>query len=160
MILLNKELGLYGISVPKDAENIELHDENGTNSYITYHTGMGTEDFDILRLSVGIQCEYIGIATKDFLDFDTAPYLTQLVYPNQPIYYEYESQEDGNSATTNKNSAFYSLLSSSGVLWENLIKKPMIFRDSENSGSVEDLQEWQALQDKVIEKLVIIQKVK
>jgi hypothetical protein len=37
----------YALEVPEGADNIELHEEE--KQYITYHVGMGTEDYDILR---------------------------------------------------------------------------------------------------------------
>jgi hypothetical protein len=42
-------IGEYNaVPMPNDADNVELHQEPG-KSYLTYHTGMGTEDYDILR---------------------------------------------------------------------------------------------------------------
>lgn len=35
------------VEVPEDVENIESH-----GNYITYHTGMGTENYDILRTTL------------------------------------------------------------------------------------------------------------
>ena len=37
------------VKIPEDAINIELHEDKPGKPYITYDTGMGTDDYDILR---------------------------------------------------------------------------------------------------------------
>lgn len=49
---------LVGLSV--NAENIELHDEDG-RQYITYHVWPGTEDYDILR-------QYLPVGKYELVD--------------------------------------------------------------------------------------------
>ncbi|MBS1915681.1 MAG: hypothetical protein JST87_05350 [Bacteroidetes bacterium] len=53
ILTLNLKPGtvVIAVEVPEDADKIELHapDPFKVDFYLTYHTGMGTDDYDILR---------------------------------------------------------------------------------------------------------------
>jgi len=64
---------LFAVEVPEDATDTELH-----VGYITYHVGIGTDNFDILRQSdSGItgDSELIGTVSHDAIDFDCGLYI-------------------------------------------------------------------------------------
>lgn len=151
---------LYCIDVPEDAENIEEH-----GNYITYHTGMGTEDYDILRYSFDEDYEVVGEVTKEEILFDCEPHIDSWNSVSNDGTKVYENYAKGIPKCRSADKSFRSLLTSNGILFENPIERPelkdySIGQDCYNwEKMAEDTSKFESFEDKLITgKLLILTK--
>lgn len=158
MIVELKPTSLIATEVPIDADDFEFHYRN-YEPYVTYKTGMGTEDFDILRMSIPKgRYEILGEVTKDKIGFDVEPYVNCISanlglwenYNKVPNYLEYQ--------TKSKEESFYSLLAANRLYFENPVDK--ISSKEFISLSIDEFNsEWQSFEEKLIHgKLLILEK--
>lgn len=164
MILLNKAAGLYGVAVPKGTHKFKLWPEN----YLSYQQQIKNKYSEVDRyVNIGCFFRIIGTCTKEVIDFDCEPYVDRVAYAGEKgtntyaalfMNYKWEKPLPVSMACGTPQESFYSLLHSVGVLWENpLGENP---KDDALYLNIQANIKWTIAQSKVIDKLVIIQKVK
>jgi len=124
---------LISIPVPIEASEFDVEGND-----LFYKAKFGTLDKIGRCKRFPFAFEILGTVTKDEIGFD----VSKLPYP------------------WNSKGRFRSLLTSKGQHFVNPMgKKPFILRDSENSWSIEEYNEWQQFENNLVEKLIIIKKV-
>lgn len=161
---LEPTLSLYAVEVPLDAEDIELHEEDENNVYITYHTGMGSDGYDILMETIPKgEFELLGEVTKDTISFDPENYVENLF--RSEAWKDYRILENkgwGSYPLLTAKESFYSLLAANGKHFVNPKgRRQDIFMPQGRTITFSDmLAEWQSYEDNLIKKAVILNKVK
>ena len=166
----------YGIEVPKDATDFKLSIKEKFNcTMFDYELN---EEYSLPIELVGTNYELIGTVTKETIDFDAS-----CIVDDCPFYakcwkrytYKQDFVPDGDfnkffSCETSHES-LVSLIYSKDKYFTNPIEKPNR-SDYEDEYDLEghshgaevsfqrDLKQWQHIQDNLIDKLVIVKKVK
>lgn len=169
MTQLQPHKNLYAIKVPLDAKDYDL----GVNS-IHFKVSPHSKGYNSMAELQGFLQTYIevfkqdednlsnwqilGEVTKDSISFYVEPFvrITEdkfgwVDYKKEWFYLE----------TADK--SFYSLLAANGVFFENPIESPVekaLLKKYEYVASYhEDLERWQSHQDKLVKKVLIIEKI-
>lgn len=100
--------------IAEDGINIELHNEDG-KCYLTYHTGMGTDNYDILRITLPYPGNWriLGSGKADQLGQTELDDIMPKVYFALGQAHTYKNYGEGDIAWTSVES-LHSLLSNNG----------------------------------------------
>lgn len=153
------ENNLYSVEVPSDARSIELTENN---TCLFFKSNGGGLDFSLTEQRDRFR--FVGEVNKNELTFDPVKYVK--AYGND-MYLDLYGYEE--STFKNRKEQFFKLLQSKGIYFENPMGKLENCCSGRDCGcmgmpinisSMEELQEWEESENKVIKgKLIILEKL-
>lgn len=165
MIQLLPHKDTYAILMPLDAANFRIDNIDNTLFYRCNFYGI-PEIGRIKQLPHG-NWQILGEVTKDSISFNVEKYIDNFIVRNNKYYKNYlpfkgiDFKDAIDHSFKTANDSFYSLLAANGVYFENPKgHKPTILSRINKHLLEMDLESWQSYQDKLVGKVLIIQKVK
>ena len=158
-----KPTGLYAVDVPVNSFDYRLM----SSSRLVYDVDNYPKQlmYSVLLVIPGNYHKILGPITEHEIGFDCEPYVEKVDSSHLHKHHTYQSYNDELTYLATKEESFYSLLQSNGLYFVNPINVSEVSEEhsvltsfNEKEAAEKLLSRWQSYQDRLVTKLLIIQK--